>query len=472
MHHAEATLADTARPGPLACQVELACNGLFGEQDAPVELTRCELGRFDPAAWSLAADFEVLRALEAHPATEPAWAALLRRELERFCDEHDPAILAALYEHANATHAHEIVAVGHAHIDTAWLWPLAETYRKTLRSFSTAVRYMDEYPEYRFACSQAQQYAWIKERNPDLWARIRAKVERGQFVPVGGTWIEPDFNLPSGESLVRQLLHGQRFFEHEFGIRCTELWAPDAFGYNGQLPQLMRGAGITRFLTQKLSWNRFNKPEESTLVWQGIDGSEVLAHFPPADDYNSMARVDELVKIARESKSLDHSATSMLVYGYGDGGGGPTREMLETLRRARDLQGLPRTRTGTPKEFFDALEAERAARPTVVGELYFEYHRGTYTTQAFVKRGNRRCEQGLHDAELLAVARGGPYPRAGAGPAVEAPPAPAVPRHPPRLVDPARVRGRGARLRRARSRHRGVDRRGQRAGEHHVLPAA
>jgi alpha-mannosidase len=411
-HHAEATLADEARPGALECRVEMACNGLFGRQDSPVELRRCELGRFDPEAWKLACDFEVLRALEAHPATEPAWAALLRRELERFCDEPDPAILSTLYEHTNATHAHEVVAAGHAHIDTAWLWPLAETYRKTLRTFSTAVRYMDEYPEYRFVCSQAQQYAWIQERNPDLWRRICAKVAAGQFVPVGGTWVEPDLNIPSGESLVRQLLHGQRFFESTFGIRCTELWAPDAFGYNGQLPQLMRGAGITRFLTQKLSWNRFNKPEESTFVWQGIDGSEVLAHFPPADDYNSMAEVAELVKIARESKSLEHAGTSMLVYGHGDGGGGPTREMLETLRRARDLQGLPRTRTGTPAELFSALEAEGAERPTVVGELYFEYHRGTYTTQAFVKRGNRRCEQGLHDAELLAVARGGDYPRA------------------------------------------------------------
>ena len=411
-HHAEATLADDATAGPVEVQVELACNGLFGRQDAAVELTRCELGRFDPAAWRTAADFEVLRQLEAHPATEPAWAALLRRELERFCDEGDPAILAVLYEHRNATHAHEVVAVGHAHIDTAWLWPLAETYRKTLRTFSTAVRYMDEYPEYRFACSQAQQYAWIRDRNPDLWERMRAKVAAGQFVPVGGTWVEPDLNLPSGESLVRQLLHGQRFFERELGIRCSELWAPDAFGYNGQLPQLMRGAGITRFLTQKLSWNRFTKPEHTTFVWQGIDGSEVLAHFPPADDYNSMATVADLAKVARESKSLEHSGTSMLVYGYGDGGGGPTREMLETLRRARDLQGLPRTRTGTPAELFDALEAEDTERPTVVGELYFEYHRGTYTSQAFVKRGNRRCEQGLHDAELLAVARGGEYPRA------------------------------------------------------------
>jgi alpha-mannosidase len=411
-YHAEATVADRAEPGSLALQVELACNTLFGDLDEPVEVTLCDLGLFDPEAWKLAHDFEVLRAVEAHPGTEPAWAGLLRAELLRFCDELDPAILASLYEHRNGTHAHEVAAVGHAHIDTAWLWPLAETYRKTLRTFSTAVGYMDEYPEYRFACSQAQQYAWIKERNPDLWHRIRAKVASGQFVPVGGSWIEPDLNIPSGESLVRQLLHGQRFFEREFELRCTEFWAPDAFGYAGQLPQLIRSAGMTRFLTQKLSWNRFNPPEESTFTWQGIDGSEVLTHFPPADTYNAAAEVADLVKTARESKSLEHSSMSLLVYGHGDGGGGPTREMLETIRRARDLQGLPRTRTATPAEFFAALEAEPYERPVVVGELYFEYHRGVFTSQAFVKRANRRSEQGLHDAEVLAVARGGDYPRA------------------------------------------------------------
>src|SRR5581483_7433629 len=271
---------------------------------------------------------------------------------------------------------------------------------------------MDEYPGYRFACSQAQQYAWVKERNPDLWERLRAKVAAGQFVPTGGSWVEPDFNIPSGESLVRQLLYGQRFFEREFGRRSTEFWAPDAFGYAGQLPQLIRGAGMTRFLTQKLSWNRFNRPDESTFVWQGDDGSEVLVHFPPADTYNSMADVQELLKSANESQSLEHSHTSLVVYGHGDGGGGPTREMLEVLTRARDLQGMPRTRLASPEEFFDALEAETDRRPVVVGELYFEYHRGTYTSQAFVKRGNRRAEQGLHDAEFLALARGGEYPRA------------------------------------------------------------
>ncbi|MES1246911.1 MAG: glycoside hydrolase family 38 C-terminal domain-containing protein, partial [Actinomycetota bacterium] len=212
-------------------------------------------------------------------------------------------------------------------------------------------------------------------------------------------------------SLVRQLLHGQRFFEREFGIRCREFWAPDAFGYTGQLPQLMRGAGITRFLTQKLSWNRFNRPEDQTFVWQGDDGSEVLVHFPPSDTYNSAADVDELLKTAREYKNLDQSHVSLLVFGWGDGGGGPTREMLETLVRARDLQGLPRTRMAAPSELFEALEAEPATRPVLTGELYFEYHRGVYTTQAFVKRGNRKSELGLRDAEFLGVVRGD-YPRA------------------------------------------------------------
>jgi alpha-mannosidase len=271
---------------------------------------------------------------------------------------------------------------------------------------------MDDYPEYRFACSQAQQYAWIKERDPDLWERIRDRVARGQFVPVGGSWVEPDCNIPSGESLLRQFLHGQRFFEREFGVRCREFWSPDAFGYCGQLPQLMRQAGLTRFLTQKLSWNRFNRPDHHTFTWQGDDGSEVLGHFPPADTYNSEASVPELLRVAREYKDHDHSRTSLLVYGHGDGGGGPTKAMLETLRRTRDLQGVPRTHTATSDEFFGALESGDGEPPVVVGELYLEYHRGTYTSQAFVKRMNRRCEEALHDAELLACARGGEYPRA------------------------------------------------------------
>ena len=418
----DAVLLERADGGEIVhCELELACNGMFGRQSVPPELERCELAVFDPEAWALFFDFETLRALEADPSTEPSLGGRLRGELTRFCNEwvegdreswaDAAAVLRPLYELRNGSHAHELVAVGHAHLDTAWLWPLEESRRKAVRTFGSQTRYMDDYPEHRFACSQAQHYAWLAERNPDLWERVRAKVASGQFVPVGGSWVEPDCNLPSGESLLRQFLHGQRFFERELGIRCREFWSPDAFGYCSQLPQLLRLTGMTRFLTQKLSWNRFNRPDHHTFVWQGLDGSEVLGHFPPADTYSSDATVPDLLRSVREYRDHDHSGTSLLVFGYGDGGGGPTKAMLETLRRARDLQGLPRTRVATPDEFFAALESEPGARPVVVGELYFEYHRGTYTSQARVKRGNRRCEQALHDAEFLLCARGGAYPR-------------------------------------------------------------
>ena len=427
----DARLLDEAVGGErLSLQVELACNGMFGRQQGPYlslpkpTLDRCELALYDPDAWSLSHDFETLRALEADGATDldPSFAGELRSELERFANEWRPeeretweparAILRHLLGRRNGSRTHELVAMGHAHIDTAWLWPLAETYRKTVRTFSSQTRYMDEYPEYRFACSQAQQYAWIQERNPELWQRVRAAVERGQLVPVGGSWVEPDCNLVSGESLLRQFLHGQRWFERELGVRCREFWSPDAFGYPGQLPQLMRESGLTRFLTQKLSWNKFVKPEHHTFVWQGLDGSEVLGHFPPGDTYSSEATVPELRSSARKYKDHDSSATSLLLFGHGDGGGGPTRTMLETLRRTCDLQGVPRTSQRTSEEFFDALEAEPGERPVVLGELYFEYHRGVYTSQARTKRGNRRGEAALHDAEFLAALVGEEIPRA------------------------------------------------------------
>ena len=314
----------------------------------------------------------MLRQLEAEHARglDPSLAGQLLDQLNRFCNVWRPedraswtearAELTPLYAQRNGDHSHEVAAIGHAHIDTAWLWPIAETYRKCVRTFSSQTAYMDAYPEYRFACSQAQQYAWIKQRNPDLYERIRQRVARGQFIPVGGTWVEPDCNIPSGESLVRQFLLGQSFFEREFGRRCREFWNPDVFGYNGQLPQIMRGAGIERFLTQKLSWNRFNRPAYHSFLWQGIDGSRVLTHFPPADTYNGIATVEEIRRTARDYKEHDRSHTSFLLYGYGDGGGGPVREMLEVLRRVGDLQGVPRTTQRSSEEFFcDA----RSARP-------------------------------------------------------------------------------------------------------------
>jgi len=423
----DAILLDKARAGQqVAFQIEMACNRVFGapgrrmyDRVSDFVLDRCDIALFDQEAWDLYYDYFVLAELEAALAkedgtTDRPFAGELLYELNRVANEYDAAdratwgkcrrILKQLYARHNATTTHELSAIGHAHIDTAWLWPLAETHRKCTRTFSSQIAYMRDYPEYRFACSQAYQYAVIKRQNPDLYRRIRDAVKRGQWVPVGGTWIEPDCNLPSGESLARQFLHGQRFFQREFGIRCREFWNPDVFGYNGQLPQIMRLAGITRFLTQKLSWNRFNKPHHHTFTWQGIDGSEVLAHFPPADTYNAMADVAELRKHQREYKDHDRSRHGMMLFGYGDGGGGPTKHMLEMLRRVRDLQGLPRTKQRSSDEFFDLLEKDIADRPLIVGELYFEYHRGTYTTQASTKRNNRKNELLLHDVEFLAAA--------------------------------------------------------------------
>ena len=425
----DAMLTPAATAGqPLRARVEIACSGLFGwaelnpseqrvEPVAPAfRLERCELARFDAAAWALAQDLGVLAALMDEPPPDHAWRGELLRELNRFCNAYDPddratwddarAILAPLLGRRNGTRTHEITAVGHAHIDTAWLWPLEETYRKCVRSFATQLRLMERYPDYRFACSQAQQYAWIRDREPGLYARIKERAEQGQWLPVGGTWIEPDCNLPAGESLVRQFLYGQRFFEREFGHRAEVFWNPDVFGYNGQLPQLMRGAGISGFLTQKLSWNRYTAPEHHTFRWVGIDGSSVLAHFPPADTYNAEATVPELRRAARDFKDHERSASSLLVFGWGDGGGGPTAEMLETLARVEDLQDVPRTRIGEPEAFFRELAGDDW--PEVVGELYLEYHRGTYTTQARTKRASRRAERALHDAELLAAVAGEP----------------------------------------------------------------
>jgi alpha-mannosidase len=430
----EAMLVSRAVAGEaLRARVEIACNGLFGWSELhpqpqqsggsapPFRLERCELARFDRDAWALSRDLEVLAALMDEPGADDAWRGELLRELNRFCNAWDGddratwpparAILGPLLtQRRNATRTHEITAVGHAHIDTAWLWPLEETFRKCVRTFATQVRLMERYPAYRFACSQAQQYAWIRDRAPGLWARMRQRIASGQWLPVGGTWIEPDCNLPAGESLVRQFLYGQRFFEHEFGRRARVFWNPDVFGYNGQLPQIMRGAGIDGFLTQKLSWNRFNPPEHHSFRWVGIDGSAVLAHFPPADTYNAEATVPELRRAARDFKDHALSARSLLVFGWGDGGGGPTAQMLETLARVEDLQDVPRTTIGDPEAFFAAL-ADEAQWPEVVGELYLEYHRGTYTTQARTKRTSRRAERALHDAELLAAVSDAPWPR-------------------------------------------------------------
>ncbi len=458
---ADAPLLEPARGGErLEVEVELACNGFLGDEGRFAEhvtpsgadfarwtytaamappagvadtgfharLERCALARVDADAERLAADFEVLRALEAEHVAglDPAWAGLLLAELNRFANTWDPrhratwapagAILEALLARRNASVTHEVVAMGHAHMDTAWMWPLAETRRKLVRTLANQAALLERHPDLRFACSAAQHLAWVQEDQPALFERLRALAAEERFVVVGGTWIEPDCNLPSGESLVRQFLHGQRWFQRVFGRRCGEFWNPDVFGYTGQLPQLIRGAGMTRFVTQKLSWNQFTSPPSHTFLWQGIDGSEVLAHFPPANTYNAEVTVRELRFGAANFKDHDRSRTSLLLYGFGDGGGGPTPAMVQRLHRLGDLEGVPRTRSGTADDLFARIEAELDDPLRAVGELYFELHRATYTTQAAIKRGNRAAELALHDAEVAAALAdrlgAAPYPAA------------------------------------------------------------
>ncbi len=299
--------------------------------------------------------------------------------------------------------SHRITAVGHAHIDTAWEWPIREAKRKVARSWSTQLALMDEHPDYVFAASQPAQYAWMKESYPDIYRRIKEKVAAGQWEPVGAMWVEADCNLPSGESLVRQLLQGKRFFMQEFGYETKILWLPDVFGYPGNLPQLMSEAGCDYFLTQKLSWNDTNKPEHHTFIWEGIDGTRIFTHFPPADTYNGSFSHEEVAQSIRNFKDGPSSHRSLYLFGWGDGGGGPQPEMIESAHRL----GVEMGRAG---DFFEAAAAEANGLATSIGELYFELHRGTYTSQSRTKRLNRQAQQALREAEMWSVAAGGSYP--------------------------------------------------------------
>ncbi|KAE8149958.1 galactose mutarotase-like domain-containing protein [Aspergillus avenaceus] len=304
-----------------------------------------------------------------------------------------------------------VYAIGHCHIDTCWLWPWAETKRKVARSWSNQCDLMERYPEHRFACSQAQQFKWLKQYYPSVFDRVKSWVKKGNFQPIGGSWVEHDTNLPSGESLVRQFLYGQRFFESHFGERSTTFWLPDTFGYSTQIPQVCRLAGMGRFFTQKLSWNNINNFPHTTFKWVALDGSQVICHMAPSETYTASAHFGDVKRSVTQHKSMDKDNTSLLVFGKGDGGGGPTFEHLEKLRRCRGLSDkvglLPRVKMGeSVDDFFARLEkkiSKGTELATWYGELYFELHRGTYTTQANMKRNNRKAEFLLREIEYLST---------------------------------------------------------------------
>ncbi len=310
----------------------------------------------------------------------------------------------------------EIVGVGHAHIDVAWLWPLAQTRRKAGRSFHTVIRLMEQFPDYRFAQSQPQLYEFVRQDYPHLFEAIKARVAEGRWEPMGGMWVEADCNISGAEALARQFLLGRRFFREHFGegAETPVLWLPDVFGYPWSLPQLIKEAGLKYFFSIKISWNQYNRFPYDTFWWEGIDGTRVLTHFSttPArpgtldgpSTYNAQATPEEIWGTWQRFQQKEQQRTLLMAFGYGDGGGGPTREMLENIREMASFPGLPRVRLGTVREFFERLERADSHRfPTWNGELYLELHRGTYTTQSRTKRLNRKSEFRLHDAEFLAT---------------------------------------------------------------------
>ncbi|MFJ5113411.1 alpha-mannosidase [Streptomyces sp. NPDC088551] len=375
-----------------------------------------DLAVLDEEVWHLVLDVEVLTELMRELPADRSRRHEILRALESMLDAldlHDVAgtagaaraELAEVLSRPASPSAHRISAAGHAHIDSAWLWPLRETVRKASRTFANVTALAADYPELVFACSQAQQYAWVRDHQPHIWERIKQAVADGTWAPVGSMWVESDANMPGGEALARQIVHGKRFFQEELGVETEEIWLPDSFGYTAAFPQLAKLAGVKWFLTQKLSWNQSNKMPHHSFWWEGIDGSRVFTHFPPVDTYNSQFHGSELAHAERNFAEKGRASRSLVPFGWGDGGGGPTREMMERARRLKSLEGSPRVEIEHPAAFFAAAEEEYGDRaPVWSGELYLELHRATYTTQAKTKQGNRRAEHLLREAELWATA--------------------------------------------------------------------
>jgi alpha-mannosidase len=300
----------------------------------------------------------------------------------------------------NGSTAPTFFAFGHAHLDVAWLWPLAETDRKFARTVINQLSLMEEYPEYRFLQSQPQLYLMLKNHYPELYERFRQALLAGKVIPDGAMWVEADTNITGGESLIRQIVYAKQFFKKEFSTDVEVMWLPDVFGYSGSLPQILIGCGCTSFATQKIAWTYHGGDPfpYNTFLWEGIDGTTIPTHI--FTDYNSQTRPGNILDRWETRLQKDGIRSMLLAFGWGDGGGGPTRDHLEFLSREKDLEGLPRVKLSSPREFFADLNRRGLPKERYVGELYFQAHRGTHTSQAKTKLGNRRSEFALHEAEF------------------------------------------------------------------------
>ncbi len=418
--------APAAGGEPVEVWADVGANDLFGNLQDNGAIREATIAVCNEAVRDLYYDYEVLldalKVLPSASARHDQILAALNDAVHAFWNGFTAksiaaarAALAAMLSKQGGDPSLSVSAVGHAHMDLGWLWPIRETKRKGARTFSTALANMERYPDYVFAASQAQYFQWMKEEYPGLYERIRAGVAVGRIEPQGALWVECDTNVTGGESLVRQILYGRRFFTAEFGVDPRYIWLPDAFGYTAALPGIMARAGLHTFCTQKLSWSLINKFPHQSFWWEGVDGSRVLVHMLPEETYNSPAAPRSLARIEENYRDKGISDTALMVYGIGDGGGGPGEEHLERLARLHNFAGLSPVKQEWSAAFFERWAKDAVRFATWTGELYLERHQGTYTTEAANKRYNRRLEEALRAWELWAslaqVTAGAAYPR-------------------------------------------------------------
>lgn len=391
--------------------VEAGCNDLFGLYKDNGILKNAYIAECNEEMHQLYYDFYVLDNLLDNISEDSARYSSILYAMNEACnvlneDSNQEEILKARdilkseLEKKGGTPSLTVSGIGHAHIDLAWLWPIRETIRKGARTFSTVLELMERYPDYIFGASQPQLYDWMKERYPQLYGKIKEKIEEQRWEAQGAMWVEADTNVSGGEALVRQMLYGKRFFRKEFGKDMKVCWLPDVFGYSAALPQILKKSGVDYFMTIKLSWSEHNEFPYHTFMWQGMDGSKVLTHMPPEGTYNSPASPMSIKKIEKNFHEKGISDEALVLFGIGDGGGGPGAEHLERLKREKNLEGIAPVKQEFSIDFFERIEKHIDRYKTWVGELYLEKHQGTYTTQAKNKWYNRKMEYALRELEF------------------------------------------------------------------------
>lgn len=389
--------------------IDCGANDLFGCMENQSRVKELQIAAVNREIRALAFDVQVLLSVFGFSKDREFGEKVFSAVKEMmYCDTIDESTaveyrkkLAPLLAQKNDDeHTFTYSAMGHAHLDLAWEWPIRESKRKGARTFITQMRNMERYDDYIFGASQAQLYLWMKEQYPDLYEKIKKLADTPKWDVQGATWVEPDSNLIGAESMIRQFYYGKKFFNEEFGKNMEIFWVPDSFGYSGCLPQVMKLAGVKYFLTQKMSWSIYNKFPYHTFYWTGIDGTSVLAHMLPEDTYNSPMRGDFLVEGEKKYTQRDISDISMSLFGIGDGGAGPGYEHIERANRFKNLKGMPKVRFEKSMDFFKRLD-DGTDYPTYSGELYLERHQGTYTTRAKNKWYNRKCEIAVKNYEML-----------------------------------------------------------------------